>query len=201
MSLSVASGPTTAIVFAALSSGRRPPSFFSRTIDFRATSRAWAAWAGLASACFSRAASQYRYGSSKRPSAYLTRRTRRTASSTSFTSTLSAFTRATRWPTYARDSMSMSLPAVMACCAACSRFSEKPCGIISPMDPQSETTKPWKPHSPFRMSRCRCALAVEGMPAISLNEFMNVATPASAAALNGGRTTFRRVCSEMSTVL
>ena len=53
----------------------------------RATSRAAARFCGVPVAAFSRAASQYRYGSSKRPSSCLTRRTRRTASSTSFTST------------------------------------------------------------------------------------------------------------------
>ncbi len=97
--------------------------------------------------------------------------------------------------------MSMSLPAVIASRPACARSSAKPWGTISAIDPQSETTKPWKPHSPFRMSRCRWAFAVAGMPPISLNEFMNVAAPLSAAALKGGRTTFRSVCSEMSTVL
>jgi hypothetical protein len=97
--------------------------------------------------------------------------------------------------------MSMSLPARIAWRAACSRFSAKPCGTISPIEPQSDTTKPWKPHSPFRMSRCRCAFPVAGIPAISLNEFMNVATPASAAALKGGSTTLRSRCSDMSTVL
>ena len=57
-SLSAASGPITAIVFAALSRGSRPPSFFSSTIDLRATSRAAARWAGLPIARFSRAASE-----------------------------------------------------------------------------------------------------------------------------------------------
>ena len=57
-SLSAARGPITAIVFAALSRGSRPPSFLRSTIDLRATSRAAATWAGFPSACFSRAASE-----------------------------------------------------------------------------------------------------------------------------------------------
>ncbi len=97
--------------------------------------------------------------------------------------------------------MSMSLPAPTARRAASRRSAATPWAISSPMDPQSETTKPSKPHSPFRMSRCSWTLAVAGTPPISLKAFMKVATPASSAALNGGRTTLRSVCSEMSTVL
>ena len=51
------------------------------------------------------------------------------------------------------------------------------------------------------MVRCRWWLAVTGVPPISLKEFISVATPASTAALNGGSTTLRSVCSEKSTVL
>ena len=58
-SLSFASGPMTAIFLtAALSIGRIPPSFFSSTIDLRATSRAAARFAGVSVAAFSRAGSE-----------------------------------------------------------------------------------------------------------------------------------------------
>ena len=58
-SLSAASGPITAIDRTDLSSGSRP-SFFSSTIDRRATSRAAARLAGVSVAACSRAASEYR---------------------------------------------------------------------------------------------------------------------------------------------
>ena len=51
------------------------------------------------------------------------------------------------------------------------------------------------------MSRCKNLSAVDGIPFKSLNEFMNVPTPESAAALNGGSTTLYNVFRDISVVL
>ncbi len=81
----------------------------------------------------------------------------------------------------------MSLPAIIAFCAASLAFFANPQGIISAIEPQSLTTKPLYPHLPFKISRCKYEFPVAGTPFKVLKEFMKVATLASAAALNGGR--------------
>ena len=47
----------------------------------------------------------------------------------------------------------------------------------------------------------RKGLAVAGTPFKSLKALMKVRAPASSAALKGGKTTLRKVCSERSVVL
>jgi len=97
--------------------------------------------------------------------------------------------------------MSMSLPAVIACRAASARFAEKP--VADHLANRSPVGDDEALEAPLALQDV--ALQVRAprrrMPPISLKEFMNVAAPASAAALNGGSTTFCSVLSEMSTVL
>ena len=63
------------------------------------------------------------------------------------------------------------------------------CLAISLTEPQSLTTKPVNPHSPFKTSLKRGLWAVAGIPFISLKAFIKVPTPASTAARNGGKYT------------
>ena len=48
-------------------------------------------------------------------------------------------------------------------------------------------------HAFLRISLCKNLLAVDGTPLITLKEFINVATPTSEAALNGGKIVLYRV--------
>ena len=84
--------------------------------------------------------------------------------------------------------MSISDPALAASSAACTPSLAYPCGIISPIEPQSETTNPSNPQSPFKISLCKNLLPVAGTSFNVLNAFIKVLTPASSAALNGGKT-------------
>ncbi len=83
-------------------------------MDLRATSRASARCSGWRISECSRAALQYRYGSSKSPSLILARRMRRTASSTTDSASLPLLTRTSTCSPYTLLSMSMSVPAVIA---------------------------------------------------------------------------------------
>ena len=66
-------------------------------------------------------------------------------------------------------------------------FSVSPCTCSWRMESQSLTTKPSKFHSSRNTWRNRKALAEAGTPLRSEKEGIRVATPASTAALNGGR--------------
>ena len=69
------------------------------------------------------------------------------------------------------------------------------------MEFQSLTTNPSKPISSLSTSFSKKELPEAGTPLMSLNEVITVATPASKAALKGGRTTFLNCDSCSSTVL
>ena len=64
--------------------------------------------------------------------------------------------------------------------------------------PQSETTKPSKPHSPRSVSESRPRFATHGVPAMQLNELITVRAPARMPASNGGRYHSRSARAEIS---
>ena len=64
--------------------------------------------------------------------------------------------------------------------------------------PQSETTKPSKPHSPRRMSVSVSRFATAGVPSMQLKELMSVRAPARTPASNGGRYHSRSARAEIS---
>ena len=92
----------------------------------------------------------------------------------------------------------MSLPAPSAASVCRAGSAVKRWMRICVTAPQSETTKPSKPHSPrsVSVSRPRCATA--GVPFTQLNELMTVRAPARTPASNGGRYHSRRARGEMS---
>src|SRR5207244_12782065 len=73
--------------------------------------------------------------------------------------------------------------------------------ISSATEVQSLTTKPLNLHSRCNTVSVSHALPDAGTPEMSLNADMMLATPASTAALNGGRYTSRIVRSEISVSL
>ena len=83
--------------------------------------------------------------------------------------------------------MSMSTPAMSPRRPASAREPATPWLINSATDVQSLTTKPVKPHSRRSTVSVSHAFPDAGTPAMSLNADMRLATPASTAALNGGR--------------
>ncbi len=85
--------------------------------------------------------------------------------------------------------MSMSTPAVAASIVAWSLSAATPWFIISVMAFQSLTSTPSNLQRSRSTSRMSQLLPDEGTPFMSLNDVMNVATPAPAAASNGGSTT------------
>ncbi len=95
----------------------------------------------------------------------------------------------------------MSTPAVSARRPASAREPAIPCGISSATEVQSLTTMPRKPHSRRSTVSVSQVFPEAGTPPMSLNADMSVATPASTAALKGGKYTSRSVRSEMSALL
>ena len=83
--------------------------------------------------------------------------------------------------------ISISTPTLAALQATSLRSTPKPWAIISPIEFQSVTTRPSKPHSPRSTSWRMKALPVDGTPSLSLNEVISVIAPALTAASNGGR--------------
>ena len=81
----------------------------------------------------------------------------------------------------------MSTPAFTDFKATSLESAAKPWLIISLAEAQSVTTTPSNPHSSRSTSFKMKAFPVEGTPSLSLNEVINVAAPALAAASNGGK--------------
>ena len=97
--------------------------------------------------------------------------------------------------------MSMSTPDVSARRPASDGEPATPWLISSATDVQSLTTNPENFHSRRSTVSVSQAFPDAGTPATSLNADMRLATPASTAALNGGRYTSRIVRSEISVSL
>ena len=111
----------------------------------------------------------------------------RTALSITLRFTAPDFTRSSRWEMKPKVIISISTPAFTALQATSLRSVPKPWDTISPIEFQSVTTSPSKPHSPRSTSLRMKVLPVEGTPSLSLNDVIRVWAPALTAASKGGR--------------